>query len=94
MSLKQVEMWTIACDECGAEAFTGDDFVAWSDRDGALEVFDETCDDWSTFEDKHRCPKHNPFCTRCGGDAGELSGERDFLCPSCWTLSGGDADTS
>lgn len=92
MSLKPVEMWTVVCDECGRSAFEGTEFVAWSDRNGALEIFDESCEDWSSWtppssrETIHRCPDHNPFCERCGAEAGELSGERDFLCASCFEL--------
>lgn len=83
MSLKAVEMWTIACDECGREAFESYEIVAWSDPTGALESFNDG-NDWSEFEGKHRCRDHNPFCERCGEDAGELSGERDYLCPMCF----------
>lgn len=86
MSVKPVTFYTIVCDVCGKDANEGGEFSAWSDSEGALAVFDESNEDWSVSPDgrEHLCPDHNPFCTRCGKDAGELSGERDYLCPSCW----------
>jgi hypothetical protein len=85
MTFKSVTMWTIQCDACGKEAFEGQEIVAWSDKTGAeMSLIDNA--DWSIDPSGHlhRCPDHNPFCERCGLDAGELSGERDYMCPTCF----------
>jgi len=86
VSVKTKEMFYVACDECGADAFEDSEYVAWSDEDGALAALEGS--DWSEWNGLHRCPKHNPFCERCGRDAGELSGERDYLCINCFDLVG------
>ena len=86
MSVKPVTMYTVVCDECGRDAFEGGEYVAWSEQDQALEMARELVEsgEWSEHGGKHRCEDHNPFCTRCGRDAGELCGERDYMCPPCW----------
>jgi hypothetical protein len=81
MTLRGVIYWTIRCDVCGKDAFAGGEYSAWSDKDGALESLG---DDWDTWGNQHRCPDHNPFCIRCGKDAGEYCGERDYMCPQCF----------
>ena len=51
-------MFTVICDGCGADAFEGQDIVAWSDRSSALEVAD--CSDWSVLRQDGR-----HLCTAC-----------------------------
>lgn len=89
MSITEVVLFTVRCDECGINAFEGSDYVAYTDAESAREVFIDSCDDWSSFPQgrastKDRCPEHNRFCEECGEDAGELCGERDFLCSACF----------
>lgn len=53
--VKQVTMYTLICDGCGADLNSGfGEAVAWSDVESNLEVAD--CSDWLTLNTKHYCP--------------------------------------
>jgi hypothetical protein len=89
VTIKAVTYYTIVCDECGKDAFADDEYSAWADPSVALDTV-EDWGEWSIWPPyvvdgtKHRCPDHNPFCEKCGKDAGEFSGERDYMCQECW----------
>lgn len=53
MSVKQVTMYTIICDRCGADACADTDYSCWNEPDTAREM---CCDEWMEVDDKDYCP--------------------------------------
>lgn len=67
--LRPVLFWKVWCDRCGADAFDGDDFAAYADRDTAWDAAYDR--DWIRTDDgKHFCP-----------DCVEWDEERDIRVP-------------
>lgn len=54
MTVKPVTMYTVLCDRCGADAFEGCEFTAWSDEEQAIDVVRET-GDWLTTDEGQWC---------------------------------------
>ena len=79
MSLRSAPYFWIECDNCGSRCEYGD-FTAWSDADQAVDL----APDWSCEGGKHHCPDCPPLCGNCGESAGDLAGERDYLCQPCF----------
>jgi hypothetical protein len=83
MTTKSAPYYWLVCTSCGAEQGDFDDYSAWPSPEDATERAESDLD-WTVSGDKHHCPKCPPFCVECGEDAGELAGERDYHCESCW----------
>jgi hypothetical protein len=52
--IKKVTMYTVVCDNCGKDAFKGDECIAWNDEDVAHELAGEK--DWEQDDKKDYCP--------------------------------------
>jgi hypothetical protein len=88
MSIREVTMYQIACDEPECKFDTtdcGDGYWAWSDTEGALAEW-EDWDGQDTEDGKHYCPKHRR-AQCCGCDTTEnLTRPEpggDWFCPKC-----------
>lgn len=46
--------FTIICDNCGADAFDGDEVSAWNTAEFAWDTAEEI--GWAEYEGKHYCP--------------------------------------
>jgi len=51
---KEVKMYTILCDLCGASAFEGEEIFAWGDKISAWQMAKNK--DWVEVEGSHYCP--------------------------------------
>ena len=47
-------MYTVVCDNCGADSNEGSEFAGWNDKSWALDVVIDS--DWEFVEDRHYCP--------------------------------------
>lgn len=53
--IKEIPMYTVICDRCGADHGDGGEYAGWGDADYALECAEG--DDWYESDDnKHFCP--------------------------------------
>lgn len=52
--IKEVKMYTVACDRCGVEAFADHEITAWGERDCVWELAQENY--WRKINGKHYCP--------------------------------------
>jgi len=88
MSLKSAPFYWLDCDaeDCEARCPRDDDETsAWSSADSAFES--AMASEWERGAgDKHYCPDHAMnVCERCAKyDDTPLSGDRDYLCVSCF----------
>jgi hypothetical protein len=83
MTVKSAPYYWLECNGCGVRADYGD----FSAMEGVGEAIDLALDsEWSMQGDRHHCPACPPIanCERCGNNAGELPGERDYHCQACW----------
>jgi hypothetical protein len=73
----------LTCDNCQERIDYGD-FAAMSDESDAIDAALDS--DWTTDGTKHHCWNCPPLtrCDRCDKPAGDLAGERDYLCQDCW----------
>ena len=53
MAIKKVEMFTVVCDNCGADVNEGQEYSCYSDEGYAKEVAMEA--NWIKENDKHYC---------------------------------------
>jgi hypothetical protein len=53
--IKELIMYTVVCDNCGADANEDAEYSCWSDRGYAEESATES--DWEKDGDKHYCPE-------------------------------------
>ena len=53
--IKPVTYYTVACDNCGAEAFANDEYTAWNDAQFAEDCASEI--GYTIDGEKHYCPK-------------------------------------
>lgn len=51
---KSIEMFTLICDNCGADSNADSEFRAWSDKSSARDMAMDS--DWIEDEGKHYCP--------------------------------------
>lgn len=51
--IKEVQMFTVICDECGKDANEGSEYSCWSDKSWAEESAMESC--WKKDGEKHYC---------------------------------------
>lgn len=72
MAIKEVTMYTLLCDRCGADALEGHEFSAFTDPGHVLDI--ATDNGWVEYEGKHYCDNCVPPCEACG----HLYGEHDF----------------
>ena len=54
--VKEVTMYTVICDNCGADSNEDGEYGGWSDKDYTIDCAHES--DWHIHEDgeKHYCP--------------------------------------
>jgi hypothetical protein len=52
--IKEIKVFTIVCDICGADLLKEDDEAGWDDKDYLMEIAKDNL--WATLEDKHYCP--------------------------------------
>lgn len=50
---KEIPMYTVICDCCGADSSEDSEYSAWNDKDFALDCAKE--DNWIEHEEKHYC---------------------------------------
>jgi hypothetical protein len=83
VSVKEAPYYWIECDNCGERA-DYDEFSAMDTPDAAIDRAINS--EWTEQGGRHHCPDCPVIadCEKCGKDAGELPGERDYLCQSCW----------
>ena len=83
MSLKSAPYYWLECDGCGKPADYGE-FSAMSDEGSAIDCALDS--EWSTDGEKYHCYDCPVIakCVRCGKPAGDLAGERDDRCETCW----------
>lgn len=81
MTLRSAPYYWVECDNCGGRCDYGD-FSAMADAGSAVDGAADA--DWSCHGEKHHCPDCPPLCEKCGAPSGDLSGERDYLCQSCF----------
>lgn len=53
--IKEVQMYTVVCDNCGKACNEDSDYSCWNDKETALDQAMEG--DWHTDGDKHYCGK-------------------------------------
>ena len=85
MSVREVTYYQVVCDHPGCTVATGDDggpHSAWSSRDDA--VWDWTCGDHQTVDDRHYCEAHRvPECCECDAtDSLVEHDDGDHYCPT------------
>lgn len=51
---KEIPMYTVICDRCGADASEESDYSGWNDKEYALDCATEG--DWVEDGDNHYCP--------------------------------------
>ena len=87
MAIESAPFYWIVCDIDGCEARCPDagtdDCVAWADQSQAEDC--ALSSDWMRSQTGlWACEEHAfRWCERCGVDAGQLAGERDYLCADC-----------
>ena len=94
MTIKSAPYYWLECNNCGERAEYGD-FAAMDSEASAIGQARDS--EWTRQGDRDHCPDCPPIgdCERCGKDAGELPGERDYHCQSCWdALEALDAATA
>lgn len=52
--LKEVKMFTVICDNCGADSNKGSEYSCWGDSSNAEDIAADS--DWHFESDKHYCP--------------------------------------
>jgi hypothetical protein len=52
--IKEIPMYTVICDRCGADHNADADWSAWNDKDYAVDCAKE--DLWEEIDGKHYCP--------------------------------------
>lgn len=53
--IKELEIYTVICDKCGADLQAGQEIAGWSELEGALYTAEAS--GWRVFEDSQVC--HN-----------------------------------
>ena len=83
MSIVSQFFYAVKCDQCGYTD-TDSEYTWWGDEGHALDVALDS--DWTTDGVKHHCPECPGLskCERCDKPAGDLAGERDYHCQTCW----------
>lgn len=51
--IKDVQMFTVICDNCKADANSGSDYSCWNDKNGAEDIAIES--GWIKDNEKHYC---------------------------------------
>ena len=51
--IKELRMYTVVCDNCGADVNEDAEYSCWSDEGYAQDIAMEA--DWVTVDDKHYC---------------------------------------
>lgn len=51
--IKEVEMYTVICDNCGVDSNKGSEYIGWNDKGFAVDCALD--DDWHKEDDKHYC---------------------------------------
>jgi hypothetical protein len=94
VSIQSAPYYWVICDSCGRNAQEDTDYAAWAHQETALDVAVDG--GWSASEQlgKHHCPRCERFCEKCGELAGDTSGERDWLCKTCWEFASADEEGS
>lgn len=70
--IKQVTMFRLLCDNCGADVNEGQEYSCWNDKDYAKDVAMQA--NWIKEGDKHYCPK----CFSYADNGLQLPAEGDF----------------
>ena len=86
MSVQSKPLHWIVCDSCDRRADNGD--VGYTVHDTRDEAVSNAVGDgeWTSDGVRHHCPDCPALsrCDECDRPAGDLSGERDYLCQACW----------
>jgi protein-arginine kinase activator protein McsA len=84
MTIKSAPYYWVQCDGCKKTATYMDEYSAWSRESEAIDHAIE--DEWTTDGEKHHCSECPTLteCKNCKKSAGELAGERDDHCQTCW----------
>lgn len=89
MSARNAVMHWIDCDSCNARVGIDGETPVYDSHSEAVEAALDA--DWSTDSERWHCwdcPRL-ATCEVCYQPAGDLAGERDYLCQTCW-----DADSA
>lgn len=68
--IKKVIMYMVKCDNCGKDAFKGDEAIAWNDEDIARDLASDK--DWTEEDGKDYCPNCYSY-----NDEGEIQIDRN-----------------
>lgn len=90
MTLAKAHFYWLECNQCGAKSTEHSEFAAWQQVEGAVtEAQDSEWDVPTPDGTKALCPDCAPYCANgCGKPAGELCGEREYMCVHCWLATG------
>lgn len=88
MSIREVTYYQVACDEPGCGLDTGSlghDYSAWSDRDGAVDAWEEVgngvvFDDGRAYCEEHR---RSHTCEGCGENDVVVEVDGQWYCREC-----------
>lgn len=89
MAVKSAPYYWLVCDGCGKRVEYDGEYCALDNVSDAIRFSLEM--EWSTDGTKSHCSDCPALieCEMCGKPAGDLAGERDYQCQTCWDARDG-----